>query len=195
MATINLPVEADCRISTNLSTVTTNYESSFPNYWHTNPTYEWRTVLRPSFGTLPVDAIISAVTLYVYIEGGDSGAGNHRFYRLRRIFVENEVTGARARVGTNWTTYGAENTSSDRYSTQSAVLYVPDNTKQWRSCAFNVSEFNALRSSNTGYILKATDGSGERYFRSRTYSGYSPYFTVIYDLPPTAKKRRIIWFG
>ena len=192
MAIIDLPIEADCRIGTNSGVLDTNYESSFGNFWHTNGSYEWRTVLRPNLSTLPAAAVISSVVLYLFVEGGTDNQNVDNLYRLRRQFVETEVTGRRARSGVNWTTYGAENTESDRYPTSAGTITVPNSTQQWRTMSISVSEFNALVLNNYGFLLKQVSGNLERYYRSRSYSGYAPYFRVTYTLP--TKRRGVIWF-
>ena len=192
MATIDLPVQEDCFICTNSANWDTNFGNH--NFYLTNGSYEWRTLIRPNFSSLPASAVISAVSLFLCNEAGPSASRTDSFYRLRRMWVELQATGHIWKTGSNWSTIGAENTSYDRYSTLMGTITIPyPHSQIYYSCSLSVSEFDALRSLNTGILIKRTGGNlSDGYYRSSQYTGSAPYFRVTYTLP--AKRQGVIWF-
>jgi len=183
MSTIFVYLEADARISTNSYAKNSNYGGA---NLATNSVYEWRSVIRPNVSAIPAGATITAVTFHLYQEGGSDTSGVETLYRLRRTFVENEVTGDRASNGEGWTTDGAESTASDRYATAAGTLTFADD-QGWQECAINLSEFQELiDTENTGFLIKRTSGgTSDKTFTSR--EGVSvginkaPYFEVEYE--------------
>lgn len=181
MATVQIPIEADARICTNGFCDTDNFGN---HNLATNETYEWRIILRPDLSSIPESADIESVKFYMYQEGGSDSSVVESIYRLRREFVENEVTGQRASSGVNWTTDGAESTASDRYAALAGSLTF-NNSRGWESCDIDVTEFEALLTTNTGFLIKRTTGSaGDKTFTSSegVTAGldYAPYFEVTY---------------
>lgn len=194
MASIDLPFSADNAISTNSYAYNNVYND---NYLHTHGSYEWRSLIRPNFASLPANAIISAVALHICNEGGTNSNTIDSVYHLRseRVFVETQATGRSYKTGYLWTTVGAESTVSDRYSTSVCSINIPTNApQQFYSFSFDVSSFISDWASGAGFLIKRTGGDtgAERYFRSRTYSGYTPFFRVTYSQP--TGRRRVIWF-
>lgn len=75
-------------------------------------------------------------------------------YRLRRSWVEGEVTWNKSDISTNWGTAGAGNTATDYYSTSTFARYI-DTVGQWYSWTVtsDVQAFANTPSTNFGWIL------------------------------------------
>lgn len=181
MATVKCYLEADARISTDAGTLTNNYYNSV---LATNSGYDWRFVIRPDLSDIPSGAEITSVTFHIYKEGGSDSTTDETLYRLRRSWIETQVSGSKATSGVSWTTVGAESTVSDRYSTQAGNI-AQGGDSEWCEAEITVSEFEALLTNNTGFLIKRTDGSsGDKLWTSRegstVGSAYAPYFNVTY---------------
>jgi len=62
--------------------------------------------------SIPVGKTVTAVNITINVT--DPGPQAYEIYALRRAWDESQATWQRASSGTNWTTAGAHNTSSDR---------------------------------------------------------------------------------
>lgn len=189
MGSVNLPALADATIYKQQPD--TNYGSLVSITTNGSLTYDSRICIRPNLSSLPTGVVITSVKLHLYVRS-DAVAGTvtDYAYRLRRVFVENQVTWNSWSSGNGWTTAGAESTVGDRYSTlMGSVTHSIVNG--WIEINLDVNEFRALITSNTGILIKRSDTNNtNKTHQSRDNASNTPYFEVEYTLGGA----QAVWF-
>jgi hypothetical protein len=162
---------------------TTNYGSATTLLIDGSPDYA--TVIKWDLSSIPAGKQITAATITMNVT--DRSSGTYELYALRRPFVESEVTWTRASVGVNWSTAGANNTTTDREST--ILAPVAPSATGLRTFTLNASGLAKLQqwvntpSSNNGFIILdygIADGADFSSSEATTFSN-RPKLTITYN--------------
>ena len=152
-----------------------------------------RTLIQFNLSSIPAGSTINSATLSLYFYDYTVG-GNRtiKVYRLKRVWVENQVTWNEYATGSAWQTAGALG-ANDYDSTEVASLVVTDTYPAWQAWTLSVALVKEMISGgafgNYGFLLIDTTESGNtKLFRSSDDGGgtLNPKLDIDYTAPATA---------
>jgi hypothetical protein len=162
-----------------------------------------RMILKFDVSSISSGDTVSATTLSLWEIGANDSGGvgpwNAELRKVRRDWVESEVTWNSWETSNTWSTAGASNTSTDRYSAVSATLSVDGTTESpeafvaWTDAVLtqDAQDFVDGSKSNYGWILSSesieSNASNDTWTQYRT-SDYStsskrPKWAITHETP------------
>lgn len=181
----------------NSNSPTANYGATASIYCGLQSTTIFRRILVEfDLSSIPSGATISSAVLDVYDEQELSQGGTTIYiYRLRRGWVESEVTWNQASSGVSWGTAGAKNATTDFDNTALASrafsgLEAPGH-KTWGLNASKIEEMVGFGPSfaNNGFMLVGNEGLAyEAYYKFASSDhatvSWRPKLDITYTAPP-----------
>ncbi len=163
---------------------TTNYGTNTVLEIDGSPDYA--ALLRFDLSAIPAGKTITAASLTVNVT--DASAQVYEIYALRRAWTESSATWARASSTVNWTTAGANNTTSDREST--ILGTVSSSSTGVKTFAFNAAGVAKVQawvntpSGNHGFVIQdyVSNSDGlDLSSKENTTAANRPKLTVTYQ--------------
>lgn len=150
-----------------------------------------RSLIKFDISSIPSNYVSATATLSLYIALDRSGnARTFRLYRLKRNWVESQVTWVRYSTGNNWQTAGAfgalDCEQTDVSSLDFTSTEVVDSAKNFIISNSSVNEYINGTTANYGWLIKADTELDDRYnFHSSdaTTSTLRPKLVIDYMLP------------
>jgi hypothetical protein len=163
-----------------------------------------RGVIRFDLSSIPAAAQVSSATLSLWLSSaGSLRASNDRairLYRIKRNWVESQVSWNVYSTGNNWQTAGCnganDREASDIGSSNLRVLDAIDSEHQFALTPAAVQEWISGSVANNGVLLKCDTETDDMYFfhsSDSTSATLRPKLVVNYTLP--ALRRRLIICG
>jgi hypothetical protein len=147
-----------------------------------------RSLLKFDLSGIPVNAVVSDAMLRLYVTADrSSNARTFRVYRLKRAWVEDQVTWNIYSTGNNWQTAGGfgandcEQTGiGSRAMSASETL---DAYKEFSLTPSAVQEMISGAFANNGFLVKADTESDDAYiFNSREAASNRPELVITYTV-------------
>lgn len=151
----------------------------------------YRSLVKFDLSSIPTNAVVSSANLQLY-DGAEDHSDNTRTmrcYRIRRAWVETEVTWNIWKTGNSWTTPGCGDTTNDREATDIGSISMPATevlgyvTITLTNSA--VQEWISGDFANNGVLLQMDTEAddGHRFWsREKNAAAHPPQFTVIYTV-------------
>ena len=152
-----------------------------------------RSIIEFDFSTIPTGSIISSVTASLWISTDDATTNlTQRWYRLKRAWVEAEVTWNEYSSGNSWQTAGAGG-ANDRDSSDSGrktIAHTATGEVQWTD--WDIDEIEAMVGAgpawtNNGFLIKDDLESNHRWIYKSSDNATAaerPKMVIEYTPPP-----------
>jgi len=173
----------DVAPSTNYGSATTIHVGEF----NTGSTV-YRSAIKFDLSTLPTNAIISSTTLSLYaVTDYSSNARTFRVYRLKRAWVEAEVTWNIWATASNWSTAGAFHTDDcEQTDIGSRAFSSTETLNEFKNFALTPTTKFGLDLGN-GWLIKADTETDDSYQFSTSDDATAenrPKLVIVYTIPP-----------
>lgn len=147
-----------------------------------------RSLIQFDLSSLPDAAIISSATLRLYLGAENSSTGRTmRVYRLKRAWVENQVTWNVYSTGNNWQTAGGFGSDDCEQTEIASYVFSPTETiNAYKNVVFSGITSKAQLDLGNGWLMKMdTESNDAMIFRSSNHSTASqrPELIIEYTLP------------
>ena len=147
-------------------------------------------------GAIPAGSTVSSATMSFYMPNAEDQSSHvYEFYALRRPWSEADATWDNADTGAPWSTPGAQNTASDRYTTVLATSPTGGTPPVWVTTALNVDGVAQLQRWLDGAdpyhgfaIQDYADATGDGFRFNAFNSANPPKLAIRYCPPPTAQR-------
>lgn len=158
-------------------------------------TQTFRLLIQFDLSSIPTNATVSAATLRLYDEGTDLADNTRTMsaYRCKRTWGETTATWNTYDGSNNWGTAGADNTTSDRETTESGSISMPaTEVAGYVDITLTVADIQAMVSgsyTNNGFVLRMateTDDCHKFSDRSGNTTANKPQLVVTYTAPSGA---------
>lgn len=157
-----------------------DYAGGTSELWlRNNDGYPRNGLIKFDLSSLPAAATVTAVTLSLYKKtAGNTVAAT--LYRTLRDWTE-AAKWSKYDGTNNWTLAGCNSVGNDRVNTSMGSISISSGTG-WYNVSLDLTEFASMRSSNKGFVLIGSTGTGDNVMYGRTGTN-PPKLAIDYYMP------------